>query len=177
MSNRLILLFLLISGPVFSQSTSDTLFVQQESKSPAGAMLRSAILPGWGQVYTGSYLKAPLILGTFATFGGIAWWYHDRYTRYQGLTRDAYDAPNQELEGRPATLYRAYREFYRDERDRYLFYVFLTYMVNIADAYVEAHLADFDVSGDLSVKPSPEPADPSAGMHPVSYHLTWTLTF
>lgn len=177
MSNRLILLFLLISGPVFAQTTNDTLFTGQESKSPGGAMLRSAILPGWGQIYTGSYLKAPLVLGTFATFGGIAWWYHDRYTKYQTLTKEAYATPDQELEGRPATLYRAYREFYRDERDRYLFYVFLTYMVNIADAYVEAHLADFDVSGDLSVKPLNSPPDRESGLQTPGYQLTWSLTF
>jgi len=32
-------------------------------KSPVGAMIRSAILPGWGQVYNGKYIKALVYMG------------------------------------------------------------------------------------------------------------------
>ena len=36
------------------------------SKSPMGAVLRSAVLPGLGQIYTESYWKAPVIWGLAA---------------------------------------------------------------------------------------------------------------
>jgi len=41
------------------------------------------------------------------------------------------------------------RDFYRDERDRFGFYVILTYLLNIVDAYVGASLYDFDVGDNL----------------------------
>ena len=42
-------------------------------KSPWGATLRSAIIPGWGQVYTEHYWKAAGWAG-LSEAGGSAWW-------------------------------------------------------------------------------------------------------
>ena len=42
------------------------------TKSPWGAVLRSAIIPGWGQIYNESYIKAPVIWGIGA--GLVAAW-------------------------------------------------------------------------------------------------------
>ena len=41
------------------------------------------------------------------------------------------------------------RDFYRNQRDEFLFYLVITYILNIVDAYVGAVLYDFDVSNDL----------------------------
>ena len=48
------------------------------------------------------------------------------------------------------------REFYRDERDTFTWYFFILYFLNIADAYVDASLYDFNVSDDLSIRLMPE---------------------
>ena len=62
----LFLLFILISA-AYAQDTNDvkgkndTSFVME--KSPWGAVLRSAILPGLGQIYNQSYWKAPIVWG------------------------------------------------------------------------------------------------------------------
>ena len=37
-------------------------------KSPWGAVGRSAIIPGWGQIYNESYWKAPVIWGVMGWF-------------------------------------------------------------------------------------------------------------
>lgn len=144
---KILLFVILISVPVFSQTAdsvkndfalSDSGFVMQ--KSPTGALLRSAILPGWGQFYNESYWKIPIVLGVSAWF--IYLWIdrNDSYTYY----KDLYNLSlNESSNG--TTAYKDLRDAYRDFRDKYAIYLGLTYFLNIIDAYVDAHLFDFDI--------------------------------
>ena len=55
------------------------------TKSPWGAVWRSAVIPGWGQFYNESYWKIPLFAGAI---GGLVFgwkYYNTRYTKYQNL--------------------------------------------------------------------------------------------
>ncbi len=54
-----------------------------------------------------------------------------------------------EVSGRNVDYAKYVRDFYRDQRDSFAFYLALTYVLNIVDAYVGASLYNFDVSGDL----------------------------
>jgi hypothetical protein len=45
--------------------------------------------------------------------------------------------------------YRNLRDFYRDQRDNFAIYLALTYLLNLVDAYVDAHLFDFTVTEDF----------------------------
>jgi hypothetical protein len=116
-------------------------------KSPTTAVLLSALLPGAGQIYTGRYWKVPLILG----FGGyfVSEWI--KLNNHYAESRDGYAASvaagMNKGQGDAQLLYE--RDFYRDERDRFAFYVVLTYLLNIVDAYVGASLYDFDVGDNL----------------------------
>ena len=38
-----------------------------------------------------------------------------------------------------------YRNFYRDQRDLFTIYMGITYLLQLVDAYVDAHLFDFTV--------------------------------
>jgi hypothetical protein len=140
----------LTASQAFLQADSlsaDTVIVSRSSKSPSTAILLSAVLPGAGQVYTGRYWKVPLILGFGAYF--VSMWI--KMDNHYTTSRDAYaasvaaGAPNGQGDSR--MLYE--RDFYRDERDRFGFYVVLTYLLNIIDAYVGASLYDFDVGDNL----------------------------
>ncbi|MBV6421778.1 MAG: hypothetical protein DAHOPDDO_03060 [Ignavibacteriaceae bacterium] len=115
---------------------SDTGFVMQ--KSPWGAVLRSAIIPGFGQFYNESYWKIPVIWGVGALF--ISGWVHNNnlYKDYKDLF---IETGNQN--------YLQYRDFYRDQRDNFAIYMALLYLLNLVDAYVDAHLYDFNVDEDL----------------------------
>jgi hypothetical protein len=125
----------------------DSTGVIRTGKSPATAILLSAVLPGAGQVYTGRYWKVPLILGFGAYFASMWIKMDNHYTE----SRDAYAASVaagvSNGQGDSRMLYE--RDFYRDERDRFGFYVILTYLLNIVDAYVGASLYDFDVGDNL----------------------------
>jgi hypothetical protein len=107
-------------------------FIMQ--KSPWGAVLRSAIIPGLGQIYNESYWKAPVIWGVMGWF--VYAWVdnNNNYIDYKNLYIHTTD-----------TKYIRYRDFYRDQRDEFAIYIALTYFLNLVDAYVDAHLFDFSV--------------------------------
>jgi len=106
------------------------------SKSPWGAVLRSAIIPGLGQFYNESYWKIPVVWGAIGYLGYL--WF-DSNTNYKKY-RDLYLSNNTNLN------YLDLRERYRDQRDLNAVFIGLAYFLNLVDAFVDAHLFDFDVS-------------------------------
>ncbi len=110
-------------------------------------MVLSAVLPGAGQVYTARYWKIPIIWG----FG---YYFASTWVKANNLYKDASDRYNLSINqgvtsGQGDAQAKYERDFYHDERDRFAFFLALTYALNIIDAYVGASLYDFDVSDDL----------------------------
>ena len=133
-------------------------------KSAGTALLLSAILPGAGQVYNESYWKAPIVAGFGVYF--VSEWLHNN--RLYKEWRDKFTESLATTEGGNQS-YLAVREFYKDQRDSFTWYFFILYIVNLADAYVDASLFDFDVGSSLSIRvqpmvPVPAPAAVSLGI-------------
>ncbi len=101
------------------------------TKSPTIAIIWSLIFPGGGQIYVGSYWKAPIfaIAVSALTYNAI----HNH-----NLFKDL------EIQNNPN------KEIYRNNRDISIFFICGVYVLSAIDAYVGAHLYDFDVSDDLS---------------------------
>ncbi len=125
-------------------------------KSPTGAIARSLIIPGWGQFYVEEYWKTPIFLGAAGVLG---WFIYDNHVKFT----DAKDLVESTSEDDPYyDIYKADREFFRDSRDQSAFYLLAVYAISAVDAYVNAHLYDFDVSDenvesaslDLRISPS-----------------------
>lgn len=140
---------LVISLLIFSDNKAQTNTTEvkdssyfQMNKSPWGAVLRSAILPGLGQFYNESYWKIPVVWGAL---GYLTYLWNDSNTKYKKY-RDLFanDKTNQ--------AYLAYREFYKDQRDLNAVFIGLAYFLNLVDAYVDAHLFDFNVSEEFSTR-------------------------
>lgn len=113
-------------------------------KSPTVAVLLSAALPGAGQFYNESYWKIPII-------GGLVGYFGYEYFRNNNLYKDYRDRYAESQTGvNPAgdQNLKILREFYRDQRDDFVWYFVIVYVVNMVDAYVDAHLFDFDVKED-----------------------------
>ena len=108
-------------------SKNDTL--KTSVKSPSGAMIRSLIFPGWGQLYNKKYFKAILAFG--AEVGLLA---NSIYLNQK------YVASKTDLD----------REFYVNNRNLSNWYLLGVILFSMADAFVDAHLSDFDESPDLS---------------------------
>lgn len=129
--------------------------------SPARAAFYSAVLPGLGQAYNGKYWKIPIV---YTALGIGVYFYqrndeqYDRYraaykSRIAGKTTDEFSTDT----GRPIIsnqgLIEAQRFYQRNKEISVLVTVGL-YALNIIDANVDAHLQQFNVSEDLSFRPS-----------------------
>ena len=107
-------------------------------KSPWGAVLRSAVIPGFGQFYNESYYKIPIIWGLGAWF--VYGWIQNN---------DEYVINKNQFIDTGLQTFKSKRDFYRDQRDNFTIYFVLLYLLNLVDAYVDAHLFDFNVDEDF----------------------------
>lgn len=123
------------------------------TKSPTGALWRSFVLPGWGQLYVESYWKAPVFFLGAGTLAYFSFWNNSKYQNDQLL----YDNTKQNDPTNKTKMdsLDRYKEYYRNNRDQCIFYIGLTYILAAVDAYVGAHLYDFDVSEKLSMRIEP----------------------
>lgn len=131
------------------------------SGRPGRAALYSLILPGAGQAYNEKYWQVPIVWGVVGTVGVFM----DKNIKEYKKLRDHYhDGLVAEINGTepPAPLKgyiglsNAQIKNERDKWNRYrqtmIFAFSLTWIANSAQAYVGAHLKDFDVSDDLSIQ-------------------------
>lgn len=118
----------------------------QPAKRPWVAVGFSAALPGAGQIYNETYWKVPIIWG----LGGY-WIYEwtQQNNKYQDY-RQQYSASITPQLPNGNSRYLQLRDFYRNERDSYAWYLGALYFLNLVDAYVGANLYDFDVGPDLT---------------------------
>ena len=140
------------TGPGAPEIASDRL-------RPRTALIRSALLPGWGQYSNGNPLKTALFGGAAAAFLAALLVEHGDLGQTNDEIRDA-RAALASGGGDPVLLARIAQleGDYEDRaarRNTRLLYVFTTATLAALDAYVDAHLADFG--------PSPDAAAPSAG--------------
>ncbi|MBX9852619.1 MAG: hypothetical protein K2X86_12805 [Cytophagaceae bacterium] len=141
--------------------------VKKKDRSPRKAAMRSAIIPGWGQLYNKKYWKLSVLYAGM----GINTFFYFRNQKLYHNTRDLLDAyPNKNDAGdRLASRLRNNIDTYRSWRDwNYVIFAGI-YLLNIVDANVDAHLKEFDVGENLSfhIKPYLCPglfSNPAAGL-------------
>ena len=134
---------------------------------PRAAAFRSAVLPGWGQVYNKKYWKVPIV---YAALGITGFIFIDNIKTYREY-RFAYAARIKAGQQPPdSTDYFKLKDLYKlispgsiqEARNRFRQYVdysalffILFWGLNVVDATVDAHLKSFDVSPDLSLQIKP----------------------
>lgn len=131
---------------------------------PKNVMLQSLILPGWGQITNKQVWKVPIVYAAILGVGYYSFWLNDKYVDYRAAYYNSFGASNElyadeKFGPTPAYLVGVrsegllyFRDYYRNERDKMIVFTVLTYGLNVIDAYIFAHLRDFDVSDDLSVQ-------------------------
>jgi len=172
----LLFLFLFSGTRIFAQQKDDSIIVKtkvdtsgknvlaldtavKKKHDPKVATFRSAVLPGWGQIYNKKYWKLPIIYGALGTTVGVFFYNIKTYNilRQAVIYRAAGDSASvdPQYQAYSTESLRGYRNILRQNID-YSVLVFLAFWgLNVVDATVDAHLKAFDVSSDISMKIRP----------------------
>ncbi len=146
-------------APVTKLSRYDSMSLKH---SPKKAAIRSAILPGWGQIYNKKYWKLPIVYGALGTCGAIFAYNMKNYNdtrfaykvkynmRVNGTDSNLFASIRPVLKPLPEESLRNYRNQFRKDIDYSVLFFLLLWGLNVVDATVDAHLKAFDVSPDLS---------------------------
>jgi len=133
--------------------------IAQESvvKIPKKAGIYSALLPGAGQMYTKKYWKVPIIYAGLITSAYYIKESHDLYDLYKQtyLNRLNGDRTDEFSTTYTDANLLTLTEHYRRNREVSALLFTLTYVLNIVDASVSAHLFNYDVHEDISLRLQP----------------------
>ncbi len=166
-----------VKASVFDTTATDI----NNGHSPKKAGTLSAILPGAGQAYNKKYWKMPIVYGTFAFLGYNMQQTQSRYADLRNAyrIRTATPAPTDNIPFPqiPTDQLQLLRDKARRNRDLSIVSLAAFYGIQILDAVVDAHLYDFDISDDLSLKFQPgfEMVGFSAKPQINLFSLTWKL--
>jgi hypothetical protein len=123
------------------------------------ATILSVVIPGAGQIYNRKWWKTPIIYAGLGTTIYLASLNQSEYRRYSNAfdqRRDLNNTEPDEFEGRLTERQLiSNMRLHQSNRDLSLVFMVLLYGLNIIDANVDAHLFDFDISDDLSLKVEP----------------------
>lgn len=176
---------------VKKKPTIDTTYFKH---SPSKAMVLSAVIPGLGQAYNKKFWKIPIVYGAL---GGCVYWfcysnstfldYRDGYISFMDKDPTTNFYKTMDLRGlddygnvTDASLVERELSTYKDAFDRNrsmaLLSIVLVYALNIIDASVDAHLFNFDVSEDISMRVDPV-IIPAKINSPNQYGLAWKIKF
>ena len=149
--------------------------VRTFNPDPQRALWLSALCPGLGQIYNRRYWKLPIVVGSFVGLSYGASWNNRMYKDYSKGYRDVMDDDpdtRSYMDFFPPTvkesdLDKAWlqkvmknkRDYYRRYREICVIAMVGVYLINIVDAYVDASLAHFDISPDLTLDVAPTAID------------------
>lgn len=170
-----VLLFIVIShchaqqtDPLLLEEQQDSLYTDSPPEltettdysdrfDPRKASLYSAILPGLGQAYNRSYWKIPLVYGGFVAFGLTIDFFHDNHARFrEDLFAEVDDSDiTVNTSGFNEGQLRRLVDRTRRDRDFYILMAGVFYLLQIAEAHIDAHLKEFKFNPDLQVRVEP----------------------
>ena len=135
---------------------------------PQKSLWYAIIFPGLGQIYNRQYWKVPIVYGGVAGLTYAISWNGKYYRDYSRGYRDIMDSdPNTKSyekllpysidpsSSEAKNLMKSRQNTYRRYRDLSIVGAVAFYAITVIDAYVDAQLADFDISPDLSMQVAP----------------------
>jgi hypothetical protein len=148
------------SKPFVPKASTTQVYHPDSLHSPHKAFIRSAIVPGWGQVYNKRYWKLPIIYGGF---GLLAWgiiWNQQQYNIYitEAKLRRAGLPGSKDFKSSSAT----YQDFFdaaaADQRNLQLCILGAVGLwgINCVDAYIDAKfIHSYSVDNNLTIRVAP----------------------
>lgn len=160
--------------------------------NPTRAVWLAALFPGLGQVYNRRYWKLPIIVGGYLGLGYATSWNNTMLSDYTKAYADIMDndpSTRSYMDFFPSTvkeedldktwltnILRSRKNYFRRNRDLCIIGMVAVYLVAIVDAYVDASLAHFDISPDLSMEVYPSLIQDGRTRLP-SVGLQWAINF
>ena len=136
-----VLILVIAAAPALAQSAKpDTL---HHGAKPFTVMLRSAAVPGWGQVYNHKYLKAVAVVGVegFLTYKAIK----ELDRENEAISRqDDILAGGGDITDPGYLQAQLDQETHRNKKINWIWWGIGAHLLSMLDAYVDAHLASFD---------------------------------
>jgi hypothetical protein len=128
---------------------------------PRLAIIRSAVLPGWGQITNKKYWKLPLVYGALGVTAGVFIYNVKTFREAREAYKLAIDSdlsndinipePYYSVRSQPERI-RSFRNQIRQNVDYSALFFILFWGLNVVDATVDAHLKGFDVGDNLSLQ-------------------------
>ena len=132
--------------------------------NPKIAIVRSAILPGWGQITNKKYWKLPLVYGALSTTAYIFVRNIKQFKEANAAYKNSIDGntandneipePYYSVRSNPERI-KNFRNEVRQNVDYSVLFFIAFWGLNVVDAAVDAHLKTFDVSDNLSLQIKP----------------------
>lgn len=123
------------------------------------ATLRSAMIPGWGQIYNKKYWKLPLVYGGLGITASVFQYNVKNYNllrqafSYRTDTISANDALiDPRFKNLSTNAIQSYRTSFRQNVDYTVLFFIAFWGLNVIDATVDANLKAFDVNDNLSLQ-------------------------
>lgn len=183
----------------------DTIVEKEKFKpDPVKAIWMGAIIPGYGQILNKKYWKLPIVYGGFMGFAYAITWNNSRYNSYRNAYRDITDndpttnsfinilpkgyeyVPNGGTPQDPTKIARYQQEYtqvlnsaqsaFRGYRDLSIILSVGYYGLVLLEAYVDAHLYDFDISPNLVLNVLPTRIEQERGAK-AAYGIQCSLNF
>ena len=153
-------LFIDPEGEALAELAEDaTLFEQKSQLDPQISAIYSAVLPGLGQAYNKQYWKIPLIYAGGAIFLQVVKRNNQLYRTFRNALFNEIDLDPTTVSPLPSRFsvdaLRRNTDRFRRDRDFFIIIGFIWYGLNIVDAHISAHLDEFNVNDELSMKITP----------------------
>ncbi len=182
-----------IDSPKLLQSNEEWIVRNTEyNPDPTRAVWMSALFPGLGQVYNRRYWKLPIIVGGYLGLSYATSWNNMMLTDYTKAYADLTDndpSTKSYMDFFPNTtkeedldknwlngVLKSRKNMYRRNRDLCIICMVGVYLLAMVDAYVDASLAHFDISPDLTMDVVPTLIQDARGQRP-AIGLHWAVNF
>jgi hypothetical protein len=131
-----------------------------KNHSPKKALILSLTIPGAGQIYNRKFWKLPIVYAGLGGLGYLAVYNGNKYQCYRksylAMVDDDPLTVNTCDPNRSVADMKLYRDSYRKNYEYSVAGLVGFYLLTAADAFVDAHLKNFDIGDNLSLKIKPD---------------------
>lgn len=134
-------------------------FFKKDYPDPMKAGIMSLVIPGSGQIYNKTWWKVPLVYGALGGMGYLIKYNNEQYHRLEDAYQASLNGEDHEFTGsaidKPESLRNIRDSFDKNRQLSWVGFI-AVWVLNGVEAFVNAHLKNFDIDDSLSLNVQPE---------------------